>query len=208
MFWLLTAYEYVLVQYQEHRKRATNRIVAQDFSSIAGVQNQPYYRIARKFRRVKFSWFADLSLPVKILIRETIFTPLIMAIGSESVKIKLRKLSRMSFRKNFIPRNFLAIRYMVFQFFVDAGVAVPSAVERKELQQFPVVKEVLLQCQVGLTQLCIWSECGWGLGKGTNFIRKLRVYFDIPRWREQFGAYFFVHFDFAHLTNFVIQGCT
>ena len=33
---------------------------------------------------------------------------------------------------------------MVFQFFVHAGVAVPSAVERKELQQFPVVKEVVI----------------------------------------------------------------
>ena len=34
-----------------------------------------------------------------------------MAIGSESTKIKSRKLSRMSFRKNFILQNFLAIRY-------------------------------------------------------------------------------------------------
>ena len=78
-----------------------------------------------------------------------------MAIGPESAKIKLRKLSRMSFHENFTPRNFLAIRYMVFRFFVHAGVAVPSAVERKELQQFPVVKEVSLQCQVGLPQLCV-----------------------------------------------------
>ena len=31
-----------------------------------------------------------------------------MGIGSESAK---RKLSRMSFRENFIPRNFLAVRY-------------------------------------------------------------------------------------------------
>ena len=31
----------------------------------------------------------------------------------------------------------------------------PSAVERKELQQFPVVKEVSLLCQVGLPQLCV-----------------------------------------------------
>ena len=36
-----------------------------------------------------------------------------------------------------------------------AGVAVPSAVERKELQQFPVVKEVSLLCQVGSPQLCV-----------------------------------------------------
>ena len=34
-----------------------------------------------------------------------------MAIGSESMKIRSQKLSRMSFRKNFIPQNFLAIRY-------------------------------------------------------------------------------------------------
>ena len=67
-----------------------------------------------------------------------------MAIGPESAKIKSRKLSRMSFHENFIPRNFLAIWYIVFQFFVHPGVAVPSAVERKELLQFPVVKEVSL----------------------------------------------------------------
>ena len=36
---------------------------------------------------------------------------LIIGIGSESAKIKSRKLSRRSFRKNFTPRNFLAIRY-------------------------------------------------------------------------------------------------
>ena len=36
-----------------------------------------------------------------------------------------------------------------------AGVAVPSAVERKELQQFPVMKEVSLLCQVGLPQSCV-----------------------------------------------------
>ena len=55
--------------------------------------------------------FVDLSLPAKILIRETIFTSLIMAIGSESMKIKSRKLSRMSFHENFTPQNFLTIRY-------------------------------------------------------------------------------------------------
>ena len=32
-----------------------------------------------------------------------------MGIGSESAKIKSRKLSRMSFHENFSPRNFLAI---------------------------------------------------------------------------------------------------
>ena len=52
-----------------------------------------------------------MSLPAKILIRETIFTSLIMAIGSESVKIKSQKLSRMSFHENFTPQNFLATRY-------------------------------------------------------------------------------------------------
>ena len=31
-----------------------------------------------------------------------------------------------------------------FQFLVHAGMAVPSAVERKELQQFPAMKEVSL----------------------------------------------------------------
>ena len=31
----------------------------------------------------------------------------------------------------------------------------PSAVEKKELQQFPVVREVSLLCQVGLPQLCV-----------------------------------------------------
>ena len=31
----------------------------------------------------------------------------------------------------------------------------PSAVERKELQQFPVVKEVSLLCQVGSPTLCV-----------------------------------------------------
>ena len=36
---------------------------------------------------------------------------LIMAIGSESVKVKSRKLSQMSFHENFTPRNFLAIQY-------------------------------------------------------------------------------------------------
>ena len=48
----------------------------------------------------------------------------------------------------------------------------PSAVERKELQQFPVVKEVSLYCQVGCLSyvLIIWSECGWSLGEGANFI--------------------------------------
>ena len=55
--------------------------------------------------------FVDLSPPAKILIHKSISTSLIMAIGSESVKIKLQKLSWMSFRENFIPRNFLAIRY-------------------------------------------------------------------------------------------------
>ena len=70
------------------------------------------YHIARKFRRVKFlQFFTDLSPPTKILIRETIFTSLIMPIGSKSAKIKSQKLSRMSFRENFTPRNFLAIRY-------------------------------------------------------------------------------------------------
>ena len=34
--------------------------------------------------------------------------------------------------------------YILFNFFVHAGVAVPSAVERKELQQFPIVKEVVI----------------------------------------------------------------
>ena len=49
---------------------------------------------------------------VKILIRETIFMSLIMAIGSESVKIKSQKLSQMNFRGNFTPWNFLAIWYL------------------------------------------------------------------------------------------------
>ena len=69
------------------------------------------YHIARKFRRVKFS-HADLSLPAKILIHETMFMSLIMAIGPESTKIKLQKFSRMSFRKNFTSQNFVAIRYV------------------------------------------------------------------------------------------------
>ena len=38
-----------------------------------------------------------------------------MAIGSESVKIKSRKLNRMSFCENFTPLNFLAIRYTSIQ---------------------------------------------------------------------------------------------
>ena len=46
----------------------------------------------------------------------------------------------------------------------------PSAVERKELQQFPVVKEVSLWCQVGcLSCVLIISIFGWGLGEGANF---------------------------------------
>ena len=57
--------------------------------------------------------FADLSLPAKILIRKTIFTSLIMEIGSESVNIKLRKLEQMSFHENFNPQNFLAIQYVM-----------------------------------------------------------------------------------------------
>ena len=49
------------------------------------------YCIARKFHGVKiFVVFADLSLPTNILIHETILTSLIR---SESVKIKLQKLS-------------------------------------------------------------------------------------------------------------------
>ena len=61
-----------------------------------------------------FVVFTDLSLPAKFLICETIFTSLIMAIGSESTKIKSRILSRMSFRENFTSRNFLAIRYQFY----------------------------------------------------------------------------------------------
>ena len=37
-----------------------------------------------------------------------------MAIGSEPVKIKSRKLNRMSFHENSTPQNFLAIRYIYF----------------------------------------------------------------------------------------------
>ena len=55
--------------------------------------------------------FVDLSLATKILIHETIFTSLIMAIGLESAKIKLRKFSKMSFHENFTLQIFLAIRY-------------------------------------------------------------------------------------------------
>ena len=52
------------------------------------------YCIARKFRGYKsFAVFVDLSRPVKILICKTIFMSLIIAIGSESVKIKSQKLN-------------------------------------------------------------------------------------------------------------------
>ena len=77
----------------------------------------------------------------------------------------------------------------------------PSAVERKELQQFPVVKEVSLQCSSWLPQLCIdnmvmmWVE-SW---RGCKFYLKI----GIPRWREQFGANVWqscVDFDFVHLS--------
>ena len=37
-----------------------------------------------------------------------------MEIGSESAKIKSQKLEWMSFRENFTPRNFLAIRYLAY----------------------------------------------------------------------------------------------
>ena len=53
----------------------------------------------------------------------------------------------------------LAISIHGFQFFVHAGVTVPSAVERKELQQFPVVKEVSSWSQVGLPQSCVDNIC-------------------------------------------------
>jgi len=43
---------------------------------------------------------------------------------------------------------------------------VPSAVERKELQQFPVVKEVRIYCvKLGcLTCVIMWQGCGWSIG--------------------------------------------
>ena len=59
-----------------------------------------------------FAFFTDLFLSVKILVHETIFTSLIMGIGSEFTKIKSQKLKWMSFRENFTPRNSLAIRYL------------------------------------------------------------------------------------------------
>ena len=73
---------------------------------------QAHIRIARKFHGIKFSWFSRICpRPRKFSSAKTIFKSLIMAIGSESAKIKSRKLSRMSFHENFTPRNFLAIRY-------------------------------------------------------------------------------------------------
>ena len=53
----------------------------------------------------------------------------------------------------------------------------PSAVERKELQRFPVVREVYVVWYCYSVKLgcpsCVlmkWSGCGWGLiGDGANF---------------------------------------
>ena len=70
------------------------------------------YHIARKFCGVKFSRFSWIcSRPRKFYSTKPY---LIMEIGSESAKIKLRKLTQMNLRENFTPRNFLAIRYIVF----------------------------------------------------------------------------------------------
>ena len=75
------------------------------------VLNSSLYHIARKFRGVKFLRFLRIC-PRLQNFREAIFTSLIMAIGSESVTVKSRELSRMSFCENFIPRKFLAIQYV------------------------------------------------------------------------------------------------
>ena len=64
---------------------------------------------------LKFLRFLQICpRPRKFQFAKLNFTSLIIAIGSESAKIKSRRLSRMSFHKNFTLRNFLAIQYQLF----------------------------------------------------------------------------------------------